>query len=180
MHRATLRSGFKATAVFVTASFALGSAAPLAVAAENRSRQSDVTREIIMPLANAVEIPEITERGLDARLESLGEDRSPNALAYTFYPDDTRARQEFIYQVTSSPLARGFWSSTWKYTKCAAAVAAAFVPAGKAYAAIKALGGVARTVKLLWGAGKLSDFRRIAGGAAAQILGISGIQSYCF
>ncbi|MFJ5786694.1 hypothetical protein [Streptomyces hydrogenans] len=180
MRRTFLRPGIDAVAVFAIASLALGAASPLAVASESWDRQRDAIREIVLPNAETIGIPEVAEEGLDSRLQSLGDDRSPQALAHAFYPEDAQAREEFIHQITSSPRARGFWSSTWKYAKCAAAVAAAFVPAGKAYAAIRALGGVARTVKLLWGAGKLSDFRKIAGGAAAQILGIAGIQSYCF
>ncbi|MFJ8478358.1 hypothetical protein [Kitasatospora sp. NPDC094011] len=85
-------------------------------------------------------------------------------------------RPDTAYPVVADP----FWDTTWKYTKCVAAVAAAFVPAGKAFSAIKGLGGVAETVKLLWGASKASDFLAIGGSAAAEILGISSIQTNCF
>lgn len=49
-------------------------------------------------------------------------------------------------------------SQARKYVKCAASVTAAFVPAYKGYKAIKALGGVAMTIQLLWGASTMSDF----------------------
>ncbi|WP_085522745.1 hypothetical protein [Tuberibacillus sp. Marseille-P3662] len=75
---------------------------------------------------------------------------------------------------------KGFWGSAWKVTKCAAFITMAVVPVFKAYKAVKALGGVTQTAKLLVGAGNASDFMEIAGGAAAEILGISGIRRNCF
>jgi hypothetical protein len=68
----------------------------------------------------------------------------------------------------------------WKIAKCAASVTLAFVPAAKAYKAIKALGGVRETAKLLVKAGNSDDFLTIAGGSAAEILGIAGIEANCF
>lgn len=67
-----------------------------------------------------------------------------------------------------------------KLAKCVASVTVAFVPAAKAYKAIKELGGVVETAKLLIGAGNAKDFLEIAGGSAAEILGIAGIQDNCF
>lgn len=64
--------------------------------------------------------------------------------------------------------------------KCTAAITAVFVPGAAAYKAIKALGGVKATVQLLAGASKASDWLAIGGGAAAEILGIDGVQTYCF
>ncbi|MEU3657979.1 DNRLRE domain-containing protein [Streptomyces sp. NPDC032161] len=83
-----------------------------------------------------------------------------------------------------------FWRSVWKWTKCVAAVALVFVPAYRAFkaaqVAVKGLGGIRSTAKLVWGARKKGDFKRAVSKkgygtkAAAQILGIAGIQSYCF
>ncbi|MEU1134375.1 hypothetical protein ABZ383_31715 [Streptomyces sp. NPDC005900] len=77
-----------------------------------------------------------------------------------------------------------FWSSAWKWAKCASAVVVAFFPAAKAYRAIKELGGAKATARLLWGARTKGDFIRAAKKAgkngAVQILGIAGVQSYCF
>jgi len=67
-----------------------------------------------------------------------------------------------------------------KLAKCVASVTVAFVPAAKAFKAIKELGGVVETAKLLIGAGNAKDFLEIAGGSAAEILGIAGIQDNCF
>lgn len=67
----------------------------------------------------------------------------------------------------------------WQGTKCTAAVTAAFIPQARAYKAIKELGGVAKTVELLRQAGKASDFGRIAGNAAVEILGVDSIVKNC-
>jgi hypothetical protein len=67
-----------------------------------------------------------------------------------------------------------------KLAKCVASVTIAFVPTAKAYKAIKELGGVVETAKLLIGAGSSKEFLEIAGGSAAEILGIAGIQDNCF
>ncbi|UOR11284.1 hypothetical protein [Halobacillus amylolyticus] len=74
----------------------------------------------------------------------------------------------------------GFWGKAWKVTKCAAFITAAVVPIFKAYKAVRALGGVRETARLLVGAGNSSDFLQIAGGTAAEIIGIHGIQQNCF
>lgn len=74
----------------------------------------------------------------------------------------------------------GFWGGVWDATKCAASIAVVFVPGAQAYKAIKALGGVKNTVKLLAGASNASDWLEIGGWAAAEILGIAGVQEYCF
>ncbi|UOQ94929.1 hypothetical protein MUO14_08385 [Halobacillus shinanisalinarum] len=77
-------------------------------------------------------------------------------------------------------LPTGFWGNAWKVTKCAAFITAAVVPIFKAYKAVRALGGVRETARLLVGAGNSTDFLQIAGGTAAEIIGISGIQKNCF
>ena len=74
----------------------------------------------------------------------------------------------------------GFWGDAWKYTKCVAAVGAAFIPASKAYKAIKGLGGVAEAAKLLWVSKDMAAFKAAAGNTALDILGIAAIQSNCF
>ncbi|MFE6980448.1 hypothetical protein [Streptomyces griseus] len=86
---------------------------------------------------------------------------------------------------TSFPVvADPWWNTAWKWTKCAAAVAVAFFPAAKAYKAIKALGGAKQTAKLLWGARTKGDFikhaKKAGKNGAVEILGIAGVESYCF
>jgi hypothetical protein len=75
---------------------------------------------------------------------------------------------------------KGFFDTGWKYIKCAAAVAAAFIPFGRAYAAIKGLGGVVEAAELLIKAGSAVEFRKIGGNLALDILGIAAIQNICF
>lgn len=85
----------------------------------------------------------------------------------------------------------GFWGDlwddikviagkTWDIANCGAAITAVFVPGAAAYKAIKGLGGVKATVQLLAKASTTSDWLAIGGGAAAEILGIDGVQTYCF
>lgn len=45
--------------------------------------------------------------------------------------------------------------------------------------AIKSLGGIKKTAELLVKAGNAKDFAVIAGGAAAEILGIAGVIENC-
>lgn len=80
---------------------------------------------------------------------------------------------DWEYSIVADP-------SLWKITKCAASVALVFIPGRAAYKAIKALGGVRKTARLLVGAGNADDFVKIAGGAAAEILGIDGLAKNCF
>lgn len=75
---------------------------------------------------------------------------------------------------------RGVLEASWKYTKCVAAVGAAFIPIGKAYKEIKGLGGVVKAAKLLLRAGNKEDFKRVAGNLALDILGVAAIQANCF
>ncbi|MFC9542607.1 hypothetical protein ACFTQ7_22455 [Lysinibacillus sp. NPDC056959] len=88
-------------------------------------------------------------------------------------------------------MALGFWGElwddiktvagkTWDVAKCGAAITAVFVPGAAAYKSIKALGGVKSTVQLLAKASNTSDWLAIGGGAAAEILGIDGVKTYCF
>ncbi|WJE16202.1 hypothetical protein QRD89_02305 [Halobacillus sp. ACCC02827] len=81
---------------------------------------------------------------------------------------------------TSEVVSLGFWGGVWDATKCTASIAVVFVPSAKAYRAIKALGGVKNTVKLLAGASNVDDWLTIGGGAAAEIFGIAGVKRYCF
>ncbi|WP_371750498.1 hypothetical protein OG302_43015 [Streptomyces sp. NBC_01283] len=89
---------------------------------------------------------------------------------------------DFDKNTTVPVVADPLWSSAW--TKCQASVVVALFPAAKAYKAIKALGGAKATARLLGGARTKGDFIRYAKKAgkngAVQILGIAGVQSYCF
>lgn len=79
------------------------------------------------------------------------------------------------------PLARAEGlNSAWKVTKCAAHLTATVLPAGAAFRAIKGLGGILNTARLLVGAGTKKEFSKIAGGTDAEIIGISGIEENCF
>ena len=73
----------------------------------------------------------------------------------------------------------GFWGTTWQVTKCAGYLAVAIVPASKAYKAVKALGGMRETAKLLIGAGNATDFLKISGGVGAEIVGVDGVMNNC-
>ena len=83
---------------------------------------------------------------------------------------------DFAYGVTADP----FWSSVWKYTKCAASVAALAFVGSKIYRAIKDLGGVTSAARLMVRAGNIHDFLAAAGHAGAAILGIAAIRKECF
>lgn len=74
----------------------------------------------------------------------------------------------------------GFWSATWKVTKCVASVTLAIVPMAKAFKFVKELGGIRTTAELLVKAGNWSDVRKAAPGLAAEILGISTVADNCF
>ncbi|WP_297006169.1 hypothetical protein [uncultured Corynebacterium sp.] len=77
-------------------------------------------------------------------------------------------------------MSRGFWGSAWKVTKCVAHLTLVILPGTAAFRAVKALGGITATARLLVGAGSWAEFRAVAGGAASEIIGISGIQENCF
>lgn len=74
----------------------------------------------------------------------------------------------------------GFWDTAWQVTKCAAHLTLVVLPAGAAMKAIKGLGGIKKTAQLLVGAGNAKDFATIAGGFAAEIIGIDGVYENCF
>ncbi|NYI46515.1 hypothetical protein BJ993_003595 [Nocardioides aromaticivorans] len=74
----------------------------------------------------------------------------------------------------------GFWSTTWKVTKCVASVTLAIVPLAKAGSIVKSLGGIRKTAELLVKAGNWSDVRKAAPALAGEILGISAIATNCF
>ena len=50
----------------------------------------------------------------------------------------------------------------------------------KVFRAIRALGGVKDTVKLLLGAGNIEDAHAAGGGAAVTILGVDSVADNCF
>lgn len=74
----------------------------------------------------------------------------------------------------------GFWSATWKVTKCVASVTLAIVPLAKAGSLVRSLGGIRKTAELLVKAGNWSDLRKVAPALAGEILGISAIATNCF
>lgn len=73
----------------------------------------------------------------------------------------------------------GFWGGAWQVAKCAAHLTLVLLPTSAAFKAVKALGGIKKTAQLLVGAGNAKDFALIAGGFAAEILGIQGIYDNC-
>ncbi|WP_427108624.1 hypothetical protein [Lysinibacillus xylanilyticus] len=73
----------------------------------------------------------------------------------------------------------GFWGGAWQVAKCAAHLTLVLLPTSAAFKAVKALGGIKKTAQLLVGAGNAKDFAVIAGGVAAEILGIQGIYDNC-
>ncbi|MGE7910803.1 hypothetical protein [Lysinibacillus xylanilyticus] len=73
----------------------------------------------------------------------------------------------------------GFWGGAWQVAKCAAHLTLVLLPTSAAFKAVKALGGIKKTAQLLVGAGNAKDFAIIAGGVAAEILGIQGIYDNC-
>lgn len=75
--------------------------------------------------------------------------------------------------------ARSAGDTAWQITKCAGYIALAIVPASKAYKAVKALGGIRQTATLLVGAGNRSDFIKIGGELAAEIVGVDGVLANC-
>lgn len=75
--------------------------------------------------------------------------------------------------------AYGFWGSAWQVTKCAGYLSVAILPASKAYKAVKALGGMRETARLLVGAGSAKEFLQITAGVGAEIVGIDGVVNNC-
>ncbi|MFL4615351.1 hypothetical protein ACQGR7_23730 [Bacillus sp. Gnz1/3] len=73
----------------------------------------------------------------------------------------------------------GFWGSAWQVTKCAGYLSVAILPASKAYKAVKALGGMRETARLLVGAGSATEFLQITAGVGAEIVGIDGVVNNC-
>lgn len=179
------RTGSSLVATAVAGSLFLG-IAPTAQAAEAPlARQAQVgTAASLSPGSTdaSPEVPPIVEAGLDARLAALPADRDLADVLEAMYPGDPAAQQAVAAAIADgSEIAFfSFWGTAWKYTKCVAAVGAAFIPASKAYKAIKGLGGVAKAARLLLGAGSRADFLKVAGNSALDILGISAIQSNCF
>lgn len=74
----------------------------------------------------------------------------------------------------------GFWSATWKVTKCVAVITIAVVPLAKAAKYVKDLGGIRKSAELIVKAGSFSDLKKVAPGFVQEILGVAAIQSECF
>ncbi len=130
----------------------------------------------------SVTVKNLKNRNVDAvnsHLEDKGKAKLPkNTSSIKFKADGTSVVTTAVGSKKMLP--QGFWGDAWQVTKCAAFITMAVVPVFKAYKAVKALGGVRTTARLLVGAGNSEDFMAIAGGAAAEILGISGIRRNCF
>ena len=181
------RQGIRMAATIAVAAVALGVAAPMASATEAADARAAANHTAAVQLADDAGVPQIVADGLDQRLAALPADRTTAQVVEAMYPGDTAVQQEALTQIGQMPAAatRGmrpmsFWGNAWKYTKCVAAVGAAFIPAAKAYKAIKGLGGVVKAVELLIKAGGAAEFKKAAGNAALDILGVSAIQSNCF
>ncbi|WHM38260.1 hypothetical protein [Streptomyces sp. BPTC-684] len=188
-------------AVAAIAALAMGAAAPMASATEARHARVAQQTESVRELATAVselDAPPIVEEGLDERAAALPANRTLPQILEAMYPGDQAAQAQVLAVLTgqtdtaepvetqqpASPgspvVAFSPWGKAWKYTKCVAYVTAAFVPGAAAYKAIKALGGVKTTAKLLIKAGNSDDFLKLAGGSASEIIGVKGIRDNCF
>ncbi|WP_157879850.1 hypothetical protein [Streptomyces natalensis] len=185
------RQGIRMAAVTVGAAVFLGVTGPMASATEATHARISAEHTAAVQVADATGAPQIKEDGLDQRLAALPHDRTAKQVVAAMYPDDPAAQREALAHLGGAPQAakggdgrliqaKGFWGDAWKYTKCVAAVGAAFIPATKGYKAIKGLGGVAQAAKLLVKAGSMAEFKQAAGNAALDILGISAIESNCF
>ncbi|RSO03350.1 hypothetical protein DMH18_37700 [Streptomyces sp. WAC 06783] len=176
----------RVAAAATMAGVALGVTAPLASATEAKHQREAATTQAAQQFQRDTGVPEIQTDGLDDRLAELPENRTMEQVVEAMYPGDKQAQAVTLQvlrgeePVQAGAATKGFWGTAWKYTKCVAAVGAAFIPATKAYKAIKGLGGVKEAAKLLVGAGNVKDFKKAAGNAALDILGISAIQTNCF
>jgi hypothetical protein len=74
----------------------------------------------------------------------------------------------------------GFWGDAWTVVKCSASIVMAVVPIYKAYRGVQALGGIKETAELLVKAGNVDDAIAAGGWAAAEVLGVAGIEDACF
>ncbi|MFE7806931.1 hypothetical protein ACFU51_20125 [Streptomyces sp. NPDC057430] len=179
----------------------LGATAPMASATEARQARAVEQKAAVVALgtsASDLGAPRIVEEGLDERLAALPADRTMEQALEAMYPGDPVAQRAVLAVLNGQAepaaprtegraasadgpmMAASGWGTAWKYTKCVAYVAAVFVPGATGFKAIKALGGVKTTAKLLVKAGNADDFLKIAGGAAAEIIGINGIRDNCF
>ncbi|MGW2320103.1 hypothetical protein [Streptomyces sp. NPDC001680] len=174
----------RVAAASTMAAVALGVAAPLASATEAKHEREAATTQAAQQFQQDTGVPQIKTDGLDDRLAALPANRTMEQVVAAMYPGDKQAQTEALQAlrgdqgITVTP--RSWWGDAWKYTKCVAAVGAAFIPGAKAYKAIKELGGVAEAAKLLWVSRDIKAFKAAAGNAALDILGVAAIQSYCF
>ncbi|MGA5133173.1 hypothetical protein QZH56_12375 [Streptomyces olivoreticuli] len=178
----------RVAAASVMAAVALGVTAPLASASQAHHERAAATVEAAHGFEQSTGVPEIQTEGLDDRLAALPKERTMEQVVEALYPGDKSAQAltlrvlhgQSAEQARTDVVAFGWWDTTWKYTKCVAAVGAAFIPTSKAYKAIKELGGVTEAAKLLIVSRDMNAFKRAAGNAALDILGVSAIQSNCF
>ncbi|WP_269859690.1 hypothetical protein [Streptomyces sp. RPT161] len=194
------RQGIRMATVAAGAAVLLGVTGPMASATEATHARTAAEHAAAIQLMDNTGVPQIVEQGLDQRLAALPANRTVAQVVAAMYPGDPAAQREaltHIGDIQSAGAADGaaqvstggnghlmrpmsFWGDAWKYTKCVAAVGAIFIPAGKAYEAIKGLGGVVEAAKLMIKAGSIAEFKKLGGNAALEILGISTIQSNCF
>ncbi|MEU2793975.1 hypothetical protein [Streptomyces sp. NPDC007100] len=181
-----ISTSIRVAAASTMAAVALGVTAPLASATQAEHQREAATVQAAEQFQRAADVPQIQTDGLDDRLAALPENRTMEQVVEAMYPGDKQAQTVTLQALRGEEAppegatTKGFWGTAWKYTKCVAAVGAAFIPATKAYKAIKGLGGVKEAAKLLVGAGNKKDFMKAAGNAALDILGIGAIQSNCF
>lgn len=181
-----MKMPIRVAAASTMAAVALGVAAPLASATEAKNERQAVTTQAAQQLQRDAGVPEIKTEGLDDRLAALPAERTMEQVVGAMYPGDEQAQTTVLKvlrgekEPAEGATGRDFLGSTWKYTKCVAAVGAAFIPASKAYKAIKGLGGVAAAAKLLWVSKDIAAFKAAAGNVALDILGVSAIQANCF
>ncbi|MGW7555960.1 hypothetical protein [Streptomyces rimosus] len=174
------KNPLRIAAAAVGAAVFLGITGPMASATEADHARISMEHTAVVQLADAAEAAQIKEDRLDQRLAALPHDRTTDQVVAAMYPAEPAAQREVLNHLGGGVQTRGFWGSAWKYTKCVAAVGAASIPATKAYKAIKGLGGVAEAAKLMIKAGSAAEFKKAAGNAALNILGISAIQNNCF
>ncbi|MFE3187108.1 hypothetical protein ACFXKR_40660 [Streptomyces violascens] len=176
----------RVAAASTMAAVALGVTAPLASATEARHERAAATTQAAQQLQQDAGVPKIKTEGLDDRLAALPQSRTMEQVVAAMYPGDKQAQTAALQALRGEKAPAGgiapmsFWGDAWKYTKCVAAVGAAFIPASKAYKAIKGLGGVAEAAKLLWVSKDMAAFKAAAGNTALDILGVSAIQANCF
>lgn len=166
--------------------------------AEEQERADKLAEEMITMQAISIaigdekrtELMTATENGEEVSIEITNEElqninKDLNEQNVELLPDTTKSldvtTEAYVINTGSNEGVQlfGFWGTTWQITKCAGYLAVAIVPASSAFKAVRALGGMRETAKLLIGAGNATDFIKIAGGVGAEIVGIDGVMNNC-